>query len=68
MRKARMSAEEMIRACEEYCNYYSQKLSAALQEPRDEKNDILVRACADKHNVLHSLLNYISDEIEDEKG
>ena len=63
VRKARMTAEEMIETCEEYCNYYSQKLEAALQRPRDDENDILVRACADKHNVLHALLNYISDEI-----
>lgn len=68
MRKARMTAEEMIRACEEMANYYSQKLSRALQEPSDGMNHILVRACADKHNVLHALLNYISDETEDEKG
>lgn len=64
MRKARMTAEEMIRACENYEKYYSEKLEAALQEPRDDKNDILVCSLADKHNVLHALLNYISDEIE----
>lgn len=61
MRKARMTAEEMIEACENYEKYYLEKLEKALQEPRD---DILVRSLADKHNVLHALLNYISDEIE----
>lgn len=68
MRKARMSAEQMIEACENYEKYYLEKLEAALQEPRDDKNDILVRSLSDKHNVLHTLLNYISDEIYVNEG
>lgn len=61
MRKARMSAEEMIKACEEFANFYDQKRAKLLEEGDDNGQIVIVSS---KFRVLHALLNYISDEIE----
>ena len=65
MRKARMTADQMIETIEGMCEFYRKRIDDLFQQNKDIDGQL--RQATDKYAALHAILTMISDEY-DEKG